>query len=38
MGAKKKSNRHERKKAKKKLLQGLMKDPRGSRKTYKKHG
>jgi len=38
MGAKKKSNRHERKIARRKLLKNLANDPRAVRKTYKKHG
>jgi len=38
MGAKKKKNRDERKKARRKMIKGLQKDPRSGRKAYKKHG
>ena len=36
--AKKKSNRYERKKARKKMMKGLQTDPKGARRAYKKHG
>lgn len=38
MGAKKKRNRDERKKARRKLHKGLTADPHRGRKAYKKHG
>ena len=37
MGAKKKRNRDERKKARRKMMKNLQTDPKG-RKAYKKHG
>lgn len=38
MGAKKKRNRDERKKARRKMMKNLQHDPKGGRKAYKKHG
>ena len=38
MGAKKKRNRDERKKARRKMMKNLQHDPKGGRKAWKKHG